>query len=137
MRLILTRALRQASPVKTRRTEPVLIAEPRPARRPSAAAAALIVRPWAARAPDHSTAGDFEVQVGAYNSTVEAERALLLARGRVGGLLDTYPARTIPIEKDNRQLYRARFSGFNADLAASACLELRRQRIDCFVSRAE
>jgi D-alanyl-D-alanine carboxypeptidase len=44
---------------------------------------------------------------------------------------------TIPVTKDARQLYRARFSGFTAQAAATACLELRRLAVDCFVMKAQ
>jgi D-alanyl-D-alanine carboxypeptidase len=142
MRALLTRALRQASPVKTRRVQPVLVVQPHPVR-PAAMPAprqaqTITAAPPAAPAPARPiAAGGFEVQIGAFNSTAEAEQALSQARGAAGGLLETYPERTIPIEKDNRRLYRARFSGFSADVAAATCLALRQQRIACFVSRAE
>jgi D-alanyl-D-alanine carboxypeptidase len=142
MRMLLTRALLRASPVRTRRVQPVLIAQPRAAR-PAAAPAprqaqAIAAPPPAAPAPARRLAAvGFEVQIGAFNSTAEAERALSQARGATGGLLEAYPARTFSIEKGNRLFYRARFSGFSADVATATCLALRRQRIDCFVSRAE
>jgi len=41
------------------------------------------------------------------------------------------------VQKGNRQLYRARFAGFDATAAASTCLALRQQQIDCYVMRAE
>jgi D-alanyl-D-alanine carboxypeptidase len=160
MRLILTRALRQASLVETRKQQPILIAQPQPARRPPAAVpagsgavsstldrqamnldrgapAVQHVQAGAAQPIAHSVGGGFEVQVGAFASAAEAERALVFARDAADGLLDAHAARTIPVEKDSRQLYRARFSGFDAAKAASACLELRRRQIDCFVLKAE
>ncbi|HXF55486.1 MAG TPA: D-alanyl-D-alanine carboxypeptidase [Hyphomicrobiaceae bacterium] len=143
MSALLTRALRQASPVFTRKREPVLIALPRPARRsaPALPAVASAVpsppRLEPARPDIRSPAGLYEVQVGAFNTTAEAERALSLARNALAPLLEAYPARTIPYEMGDRRLYRARFGGFSEEVAAAACLKLRRQRIDCFVSRAE
>jgi D-alanyl-D-alanine carboxypeptidase len=141
MRMLLTRALLRASPVRTRRMQPVLLAQPRAAR-PAAApsprqAQTIAAPPTAAPAPARPLTAGFEVQIGAFNSTLEAERALALARGAAGVLLEAHASRTVPIEKDNRLLYRARFSGFNADVATATCLALRRQRIECFVSRAE
>jgi D-alanyl-D-alanine carboxypeptidase len=154
MRTLLTQALRRSSTIKTRRTQPVLIGEPRPARRAAAAptprveaapprplpiaampqlpAPAVAVRPAVL-----TSASGFEVQIGAYASTADAERALSAARSAAGGLLLAYPARTVPIAKDNRVYYRARFGGFDGPLAASTCAELRRNGIDCFVSKAE
>jgi len=142
MRSLLTRALRQASPVLTRQRAPVLIALPSPARRSAPALPALAAPPSPPTVePAHpdvrSPAGLFEVQVGAFNSTAEAERALSLARNALAPLLKAHPARTIPYEVGDRRLYRARFSGFSEEVATAACLELRRRRIDCFVSRAE
>jgi D-alanyl-D-alanine carboxypeptidase len=34
---------------------------------------------------------------------------------------------------NGRQIFRARFAGFDADRAASTCTELRRKGVDCFV----
>lgn len=154
MRELLTAGLRRASPVKTRRTQPVLIGAPQPARPPSVPATprieAVPARPQAIAAMPQSSApavavrpasltaaGGFEVQIGAFASTADAERALIAARGAAGGLLVAYPARTVPIAKDNRVYYRARFGGFDGPVAASTCAELRRAGIDCFVSKAE
>jgi D-alanyl-D-alanine carboxypeptidase len=56
-----------------------------------------------------------------------------VARRRAGGLLDPYHAVAVPFRKGSSQLFRARFRGFDAAAAASACLQLRRLEIDCFV----
>jgi D-alanyl-D-alanine carboxypeptidase len=77
--------------------------------------------------------GAFEIQIGAYSNTVEAERNLTAARQRAGGRLDPYEAVAVPLQSGASQLYRARFRGFDATAAASACLHLRRLQIDCFV----
>jgi D-alanyl-D-alanine carboxypeptidase len=54
MRMLLSRALLKASPVKTRRSAPVLVAQPRPATRPQMqAAAATPVADAVARLPSH------------------------------------------------------------------------------------
>lgn len=83
------------------------------------------------------TAGNFEVQIGAFASTAEADRALEAARAAAGPLLQAYSSRTLTTAKDARQLHRARFAGFEQKAAGDVCLELRRRRIDCFVARAE
>jgi D-alanyl-D-alanine carboxypeptidase len=77
--------------------------------------------------------GAFEIQIGAYTNTAEAERNLATARQRAGGRLDPYEAVAIPLQSGASQLVRARFRGFDASAAASACLHLRRLQIDCFV----
>jgi D-alanyl-D-alanine carboxypeptidase len=59
------------------------------------------------------------------------------ARRRAGGLLDSYHAVAVPFRKGADQLFRARFRGFDATAAASACVRLRQLQIDCFVVSAE
>lgn len=81
--------------------------------------------------------GRFEVQIGAYASIDEAQRALTAAQSRAGQLLAGYGSVTHPLQKGGRTMYRARFSGFDAQRASSTCTELRRQAIDCFVMSAE
>jgi len=62
---------------------------------------------------------------------------LSATRARSGDLLKRYDAAAIPVQKDNRRLFRARFTGFDAAAAQSVCNALRQQKIDCFVMRAE
>ena len=84
-----------------------------------------------------SAAGRFEIQIGAYSSIDEAQRALTSAQSRAGQLLAGYASVTHPVQKEGRQVFRARFSGFDSTRAATTCTELRRQAIDCFVMTAE
>jgi len=77
------------------------------------------------------------VQIGAYGSISEAQRALSSVQGRTGQLLAGVASVTHPAMKDGRQVFRARFTGFNANRAASTCTELRRQAVDCFVMAGE
>ena len=88
-------------------------------------------------APAAAPRGRFEVQIGAYASIDEAQRALTSAQSRAGQLLSGYGSVTHPVQKSGRTMYRARFSGFDANRASSTCTELRRQAIDCFVMSAE
>ena len=88
-------------------------------------------------APAATPRGRFEVQIGAYASIDEAQRALTSAQSRAGQLLVGYGSVTHPVQKAGRTMYRARFSGFDAGRASSTCTELRRQAIDCFVMSAE
>jgi cell division septation protein DedD len=81
--------------------------------------------------------GGFEIQIGAYSSAAEAQLALATARDRAADLLaDAAPGAT-PMQKGNRQLYRARFGGFSGPVATNTCQELRRRHIDCFVTTTE
>ena len=101
------------------------------------ATAATTTRPMALGAPGAATGGAFLVQIGAFNSPAEADRALSDTRERAGDLIGTFAPVTAAVQKENRQFYRARFAGFDAQTAASTCLELRRRQIDCFVMKSE
>ena len=84
-----------------------------------------------------ASGGRYEVQIGAYGSIDEAQRALASAKQRAGNVLASAGSVTHPVQKAGRTMYRARFSGFDANRASSTCSELRRQSIDCFVMTAE
>jgi D-alanyl-D-alanine carboxypeptidase len=88
-------------------------------------------------APGAAAGGAFLVQIGAFNSPAEADRALSATRERAGDLIGSFAPVTAAVQKENRQFYRARFAGFDAQTAASTCLELRRRQIDCFVMKSE
>ena len=79
--------------------------------------------------------GPFEIQIGAYADSAEAERSMAAARERTGALLDAYRSVTIPVQ--NGKLYRARFRGFDATAANTTCSRLKTMQIDCFVTRTE
>lgn len=87
--------------------------------------------------PSAPTGAAFQIQIGAYASAVEAERQLASVKSRAGMLLASHPAVSLPVQKGDRQLFRARFAGFDASAAAGTCTELRRLAIDCFVMKAE
>ncbi len=87
-----------------------------------------------ARVPAADPGGPFAIQIGAYGDPSDAEQHMAAARQRAGGLLDPYPAVAVPVQKGSNQFYRARFRGFDKTAAASACLQLRRMQIDCFVT---
>lgn len=81
--------------------------------------------------------GGFEIQIGAFSDSAEAESQMASARQRAGGVLDSYPAVAVPAQKGTSQIYRARFKGFDATAAASTCGQLKKLQIDCFVIKAE
>ena len=62
---------------------------------------------------------------------------LAAARQQANSIPAGYQPLTLAVQKGNRQLYRARFAGFSATAAATACTELRRLSHDCFVNKAE
>lgn len=122
------------------------IPEPRapPAQRGKApssleAQAAVLQSPQrvAALQPASAPAAHFEIQIGAYASVDEAQRSLNAVQARAGNLLGSHPSVTLPVSKSGRQIYRARFRGFDAASAASTCQQLRKQAFDCFVMTAE
>jgi len=81
--------------------------------------------------------GNFEIQIGAFGDSTEAERRMDAARQRAGGILDPYRAVAIPVKSGGGKLYRARFQGFTSTAANDTCTRLRGMRIDCFVARAQ
>jgi D-alanyl-D-alanine carboxypeptidase len=77
------------------------------------------------------------VQIGAFGSATEARSALADAQDRAGGVLSGLQSTTPTTVKDGQTMFRARFTGLNADRASSTCTELRRRSIDCFVIAGE
>lgn len=75
----------------------------------------------------------YVIQIGAYVSIDDAQRALQSVQTQASTLLSGAATVTQPVEKSGRTMYRARFSGFDANRATSTCSQLRRQSIDCFV----
>jgi D-alanyl-D-alanine carboxypeptidase len=106
--------------------------------RPASNAQPEPVRPQARQSTSvTATAGNYEVQIGAYGSIGEAQRALNSVQDRAHRLLAGITSVTHPTMKDGHQIYRARFAGFNAERATSTCTELRRKGVDCFVMAGE
>lgn len=75
------------------------------------------------------------VQIGAYLSEREAMRRLDQIKTRSNGLLAGRLPITQVVERGNRQLFRARFAGFDLASARSTCRELKARGIDCLVAR--
>ena len=50
---------------------------------------------------------------------------------------DGHAGVTLPVQKADRQIFRARFVNFDERKAMKTCLELRRLAVDCLVMRAE
>ena len=78
----------------------------------------------------------YHVQIGVYGSPADAERAMAAAQTKAAHVLSAASPIAIPLTKGDKQLYRARFAGFDSASAANACNELRRSGLDCFVARA-
>ncbi len=87
--------------------------------------------------PAATTAGAVQIQIGAYNSASEAEKRIASARQQAGDLLGANPAAAVAVNVAGKQMYRARFSGFEAARAGQVCTELRRRLIDCLVAKSD
>jgi D-alanyl-D-alanine carboxypeptidase len=84
-----------------------------------------------------ATVGAYQLQIGAYASQSDAERALAETRAKAASALGKAAPVTIAIQKDNRTLYRARFGGFTSEGATQTCNELRRLAVDCYVMKGQ
>ncbi|MFT3730217.1 MAG: serine hydrolase [Hyphomicrobium sp.] len=84
-----------------------------------------------------TASGRYAVQIGAYGSIDDAQRALSSVQDRAGRLLAGVSTVTNPAMKDGHQIFRARFTGLDANRAATTCNALRRQSVDCFVMAGE
>jgi D-alanyl-D-alanine carboxypeptidase len=93
-------------------------------------AARTIESPMAALPPG------YHVQIGVYGSPADAQRAMAAAQTKAAHVLSAASPIAMPLTKGDKQLYRARFAGFDSASAANACNELRRSGLDCFVARA-
>lgn len=91
----------------------------------------------AVRATAPSSQGRYDIQIGAYGSIDEAQKSLAAVQNRAGSLLQNAASVTLPVQSAGRQMFRARFSGFDSAGATRACNELRRQSVDCFVMTAQ
>jgi D-alanyl-D-alanine carboxypeptidase len=90
-----------------------------------------------ATAPAAVAPGVFHIQIGAYQSQAEAEKRLASARDLAPGLLGNRAPVTTQVKQGDKLFFRARYAGFEAKAAASACTELKRLKIDCLVMKAE
>lgn len=125
------------------RGEPALVAPPPSPLPPPPQAVAPPGPPTATRRRIETTAstaagaGGFQVQIGAFQSQAEAERQLAAVRERAPVHLARAAAVTSQVKQGGKVLFRARYGGFEAAAAASACGELKRLKIDCLVVKAE
>jgi D-alanyl-D-alanine carboxypeptidase len=92
---------------------------------------------WSSQVAAAGTAGGFHVQIGAYQSVAEAERQLAAVREKAAAALRNRMPLTVQFKLGDKIFYRARYGGFDAQAAAAACGELKRQKVDCLVMKAE
>ena len=111
-----------------------LTAAPVPAAAPSAPVAQPNVRLKGAGA---QASKGYEIQIGAYVSAAEAEKRLAAAAAQVPSVLQGHTPSRQTVTVNDKTLYRARFAGFDAASAATACAELTRQAINCIALKVE
>ena len=85
-----------------------------------------------------AAAGDYVIQIGAFESAAEAEHRLATVRERAGAVLAQKTPVTQQITHAGKVLYRARYAGFQArTAAATACAELKRFKVECLAMKAD
>ncbi len=81
-------------------------------------------------APPHVHDG-WLIQIGAFDREDEARQHLSMARLKASDALAAAYPLTERVQKGDKVLYRARFTGFNKETAEAACQQLRRSDMDC------
>jgi D-alanyl-D-alanine carboxypeptidase len=71
------------------------------------------------------------IQIGAFDHEDEAKQHLSMAQLKMRKELATAHPLTERVQKGDKVLYRARFTGFNKETADAACQQLRRSDMDC------
>jgi D-alanyl-D-alanine carboxypeptidase len=71
------------------------------------------------------------IQIGAFDHEDEAKQHLTMAQLKMGKELASAHPLTERVQKGDKVLYRARFTGFNKETADAACHQLRRRDMDC------
>jgi D-alanyl-D-alanine carboxypeptidase len=71
------------------------------------------------------------IQVGAFDHEDEANQHLRMAQLKMRKELATAHPLTERVQKGDKVLYRARFTGFNKETADAVCQQLRRSEMDC------
>lgn len=80
-------------------------------------------------------AGEWIIQVGAFNSQQLATDMLDRAKSSAPSVLSSATPFTETIEKDGETLWRARFAGFDQSSATGACAQLKQRSFGCFPAR--
>ena len=127
----------EAASAKSAETAPVHMQpvqiEPAPAEPrvivPTTAPAQAYVGPAA-----HSNGG-WLIQIGAFDDEGQAKQHLTAAQLKLHGTLATKDPFTQRIQKGDKALYRARFTGFDKATAEAACKALKRSDFECMPLR--
>jgi D-alanyl-D-alanine carboxypeptidase len=79
----------------------------------------------------HAARGEWAIQIGAFADESEAQERLRTARSIGKGVLGNADPFTEKVVKGSKELYRARFAGFDRDGAEAACHHFKRNDIAC------
>ena len=85
--------------------------------------------------PQAPAKGGWVVQVGAAPAMAEVNALLTRAKHGSRGALNGATPYTEKVKKGNDTLFRARFTGLDADGASAACKNLKRAGISCFATK--
>lgn len=81
--------------------------------------------------------GPYHIQVGSFISPTLAENHLSSVSQKANSMLRGHDGHTAHGEVKGKSYYRARYSSFSRNEAASACAALKKLQIDCLVVRVE
>ena len=87
--------------------------------------------------PSAFVAQPYEIQVGVYMTAADASRQLANIRLRAPDILAGAHPLTVPVNRGSRQMYRARFAGFDSATAKQTCSAMQKRAIKCLVYRAQ
>jgi D-alanyl-D-alanine carboxypeptidase len=132
---MLFKHLETAAPVHARRTPPQHGRKKIQARLSSSRAPQPQAQPRGS-AVAQSLAGPYHVQVGAYVSPEDARARLRSVSAKANALLGSHPHDALPAEVGGREVFRARFGGFNKVRARETCDTLKQRAVDCLVMAA-
>ena len=79
--------------------------------------------------------GDWMIQVGAFDTELEAKERLTIAQSKAKDLLGQANPFTEKLAKGAKTMYRARFAGLDRNQAENACKNLKRSDIPCMLLR--
>jgi cell division septation protein DedD len=96
------------------------------------ASAVKVGRPHIAAAPVRNAAGgEWAIQIGAFANEAEAHERLRTARSVGNDVLGNADPFTEKVVQRSREIYRARFVGFDRDHAEAACHHFKLNDIAC------
>jgi D-alanyl-D-alanine carboxypeptidase len=109
--------------------------EPAPAAKPQVVAktepAVKTAKTEPAPARKAQTHSGWIIQIGAFETAVEAKQRLDAAQSKAKSVLARADAFTEPVTKGDKTFYRARFAGLEKSQAEATCKQLKRNDITC------